>query len=178
MILRFACFALAICLGLTSAQAQDDSAPLQTLLQANADAVANPSRSTVDGLLDALESDLPAVTEFLERWRDRGVYLRASDGLFYYARPSDGGFALTDIDTTADLGRAESADMAELRPNAGVRRAIGSALVAFQLLDDDPARRVAALDAIARSPSEDNFARRLRRASARSQHRRDTDTRQ
>ena len=158
MILRFACFALAICLGLTSAQAQDDSAPLQTLLQANADAVANPSRSTVDGLLDALlESDLPAVTEFLERWRDRGVYLRASDGLFYYARPSDGGFALTDIDTTADLGRAESADMAELRPNAGVRRAIGSALVAFQLLDDDPARRVAALDAIARSPSEDQL---------------------
>lgn len=158
MILRFACFALAICLGLSSAQAQDDSAPLQTLLQANADAVANPSRSTVDGLLDALlESDLPAVTEFLERWRDRGVYLRASDGLFYYARPSDGGFALTDIDTTADLGRAESADMAELRPNAGVRRAIGSALVAFQLLDDDPARRVAALDAIARSPSEDQL---------------------
>ncbi|MFU8864369.1 MAG: urea ABC transporter permease subunit UrtB [Rhodobacterales bacterium] len=158
MILRFVCFALAICLGLSSVHAQDNAAPLQTLLQANADAVANPSRGTVDSLLDALlESDLPAVTEFLERWRDRGVYLRASDGLFYYAKPSDGGFALTDIDSNADLGRAESADMTELRPNAGVRRAIGSALVAFQLLDDDPAKRIAALDAIARSPSEDQL---------------------
>lgn len=128
MIFRIVCFALAMCLGLPSARAQDGGAPLQTLLQANADAVANPSRGTVDGLLQALqESDLPTVPGFLERWRDRGVYLRASDRLFYYASASEGGFVVTDIDSGADLGRAESVDMTELRPNAGVRRAIGSA---------------------------------------------------
>jgi urea transport system permease protein len=158
MIFRLICCALAIALGLGAARAQDSDAPLQALLQANADAVANPSRSTVDGLIAALlDSDLPGVPVFLERWRDRGVYLRSSDGMFYYATTSDGGYALIDVDTGQDAGQAESADMSELRPNAGVRRVIGSALVAFQLLDDDPARRLAAVDAIARSPSEDQL---------------------
>jgi urea transport system permease protein len=158
MIFRLICCALAIALGLTAARAQDSVAPLQSLLQANADAVANPSRSTVDGLVAALlDSDLPGVPVFLERWRDRGVYLRSSDGLFYYATKAEGGYALVDVDTGQDAGQAESADMSELRPNAGVRRVIGSALVAFQLLDDDPARRLAALDAIDRSPSEDQL---------------------
>ena len=158
MIFRLICCALTLCLALSAARAQDGGAPLQALLQANADAVANPSRSTVDGLLAALlEADLPTVPLFLERWRDRAVYLRASDGLFYFATQAEGGFALTDVDTGADLGRAEGADLTELRPNAGVRRAIGSALVAFQLLDDDPVKRLAALDAIARSPAEDQL---------------------
>ena len=158
MIFRLICCALAIALSLGAARAQDSDAPLQSLLQANADAVANPSRSTVDGLVAALlASDLPGVPVFLERWRDRGVYLRSSDGLFYYAAKAEGGFALVDVDTGQDAGQAENADMTELRPNAGVRRVIGSALVAFQLLDDDPARRLAALDAIDRSPSEDQL---------------------
>ena len=158
MIFRLICCALTLCLALSAARAQDGGAPLQALLQANADAVANPSRGTVDGLLAALlEADLPTVPLFLERWRDRAVYLRASDGLFYFATQAEGGFALTDVDTGADLGRAEGADLTELRPNAGVRRAIGSALVAFQLLDDDPVKRLAALDAIARSPEEDQL---------------------
>ncbi|MDP5366163.1 MAG: urea ABC transporter permease subunit UrtB [Paracoccaceae bacterium] len=155
---RLFCCALAIALSLGAARAQDSDAPLQSLLQANADAVANPSRSTVDGLVAALlASDLPGVPVFLERWRDRGVYLRSSDGLFYYATKAEGGYALVDVDTGQDAGQADSADITELRPNAGVRRVIGSALVAFQLLDDDPARRLAALDAIDRSPSEDQL---------------------
>jgi urea transport system permease protein len=158
MMFRLFCCALAIALSLGAARAQDSDAPLQSLLQANADAVANPSRSTVDGLVAALlASDLPGVPVFLERWRDRGVYLRSSDGLFYYATKAEGGYALVDVDTGQDAGQADSADMTELRPNAGVRRVIGSALVAFQLLDDDPARRLAALDAIDRSPSEDQL---------------------
>ena len=158
MILRYLCCALALCLGLSAAKAQDSGAPLQSVLQANADAVANPSRGTVDALVAALlEADLPTVPLFLERWRDRGVYLRASDGLFYYATQAEGGFTLIDVDTGADLGLAESGDLSELRPNAGVRRAIGSALVAFQLLDDDPVKRMAALDAIDRSPAEDQL---------------------
>jgi urea transport system permease protein len=158
MIFRLICCALALCLGLSSAHAQDGTAPLQAVLQANAAAVANPSRSTVDALVVALlEADLPTVPLFLERWRDRGVYLRGSDGLFYYATPAEGGFALIDVDDGAARGVVASGDLTELRPNAGVRRAIGSALVAFQLMDDDPARRAAALDAIARNPSEDQL---------------------
>ncbi|MFU8883441.1 MAG: urea ABC transporter permease subunit UrtB, partial [Rhodobacterales bacterium] len=158
MLLRFICVALVISLGFSPARAQEGATPLQTLLQANAEAVANPSRGTVDALLAVLlASDLPGVPAFLEGWRDREIYLRASDGLFYFGRTDGGGIALRDIDSGADAGQVTSADITELRPNAGVRRAIGAALVVFQLLDDDPARRLAALDAIARSPSEDQL---------------------
>ena len=158
VMIRLFCFALAICLGLSPAQARSDSAPLQALLQAHAGAVANPSRATVDVLLAALlDSELPAGPEFLERWRDKGVFQRTGDGLFYYGRVAQGGYALSDIDSGADLGQAESAGITELRPNAGVRRAIGLALVRFQLLDPDPARRIGAVEASARSPAEDKL---------------------
>jgi urea transport system permease protein len=159
MIFRLVCVAFAICLGLSAARAQAPATPLQDVLQQNADAVANPSRGTVDSLVMALlESDLDSVPLFLERWRDRAVYQRLSDGLFFFGKASDGGFDLSDVDTGAAAERATSAEVSELRPNAGVRRVIGAALVAFQLLDDELGRRSAALDAIARSPSEDHLA--------------------
>ncbi len=159
MIYRLVCIAVAICFGLSSVQAQDAQTPLQDVLQQNADAVANPSRGTVDGLVAALlESDLDSVPLFLERWRDRAVYQRSADGLFFYGTAADGGFALTDIDTGTAVEIVPSGEVSELRPNAGVRRVIGGALVAFQLLDDDPVKRIAALDAIARSPAEDQLA--------------------
>jgi urea transport system permease protein len=158
MIFRLVCVAFAICLGLSAGRAQAPATPLQDVLQQNADAVANPSRGTVDSLIMALlESDLDSVPLFLERWRDRAVYQRLSDGLFFFGKASDGAFDLSDVETGAAAGRATSTEVSELRPNAGVRRVIGAALVAFQLLDDDPARRLAALDAIARSPSEDHL---------------------
>ena len=91
-------------------------------------------------------SGLPGVSEFLERWQNKGVFVRESDGLFFYAEPQGDGYALTDISTLEPAGTAS--DMTEMRPNGGVRRVIGAALVQFQLSDPDRARRVAALDAI------------------------------
>ncbi len=148
--------ALGVVLGLSAAASAQD---LQSVLQRHQEAVANPSRGTVGAVLsDLLDSGLPEVPQFLDRWQNREVSVRTADGLFFYTRAEDGALTLLDISTGDPAGTAERAEMSEIRPNGGVRREIASALVAFQLMDPNPAGRLAALDAIARSPSEDQIA--------------------
>ena len=48
------------------------------------------------------------------------------------------------------LYKADNNDLTASRPNGGVRRAIGEALVQFQLSDPDITKRRAAVEAIAR----------------------------
>ncbi|MFW2544332.1 urea ABC transporter permease subunit UrtB [Primorskyibacter sp. 2E107] len=129
------------------AKAQD----LQTILQTHAEEVANPGRRSVGVVIDDLiASGLPQVAEFLQNWQSRDVVQDEATGLFYYAKP------LRDVDTgeTVDL---PDASLSEIRPNGGVRKVIGGALVQFQLSDPDPTRRIDALDAIARAPDPDQI---------------------
>jgi urea transport system permease protein len=132
---------------------------LQSILQRHQEAVANPSRGTVGVVLEELvESELPEVPQFLDLWQNRAVSVRQSDGVFFYTSPGDGGAVnLVDISTGATVGSAARGELSEIRPNGGVRREIASALVRFQLSDPNPAGRLAALDAIARSPSADQI---------------------
>jgi urea transport system permease protein len=156
--IRIFLLTLGLLLGLGHpAAAQED---LQSVLQRHQEAVANPSRSTVGAVLsDLVASGLPEVPQFLDRWQNRAVSVRTADGLFFYTeRGADGGVTLLDISTGASAGTAASAELSEIRPNGGVRREIAAALVEFQLSDPNPAGRLAALDAIARSPSADQIA--------------------
>lgn len=134
----------------TAPQAQT----LQDILQANQEAIGSPSRRTVDGVIEALAADpLPNVPVFLETWRDRALWMRESDGLFFQGEESDAGLILTDLDSGAETILADDAGFDHIRPNAGVRRVINAALVQFLLSDPDEARRIAALDAISRDPA-------------------------
>ena len=130
----------------------------QTVLQDNASAIAKPSRKTVDDVISSLMgAELPQTPEFLERWRDKEVWQRKDDDQFFYVLSSDTPLALIDVDTGDAAGTAEKSDLKQLKPNAGVRGVIGSALVRFQLLDPDLTRRIAAVDAIARNPDADQL---------------------
>ncbi len=138
------------------AQAQD----LQSLLQTHHDEVERPGRRSVGVVLDDLvASGFPETATFLENWQGKQVYMRDADGLFFYVT-DDGadGFTLTDISTGQTLGTEAQNAMSQIKPNGGVRRAIGTALVQFQLSDPDIARRTAAVDAIARTMSADQLA--------------------
>jgi len=147
--LRAILLAFGLCLCVPVAQAQT----LQDLLQADLEAIADPSRRTVGEVLDVLvASGLPEVPVFLERWREKLVFQRAADGLFFYAVETDDGYSLIDITTGAEVGTVGPRDVTALLPNAGVRGVIGTALIEFQLMDPDLVRRTAAVDAIARSP--------------------------
>lgn len=155
---RFILATLFLILGaLTPALSQD--APLQAMLQANRAAIEKPSRTTIGPVLDALtQSDLPQVTTFLEKWREKEVWLREAGGRFFFGKEgADGRLDLTDIDTGADAGTMDQADARVLMPNSGVRAAIASALVAAQLSDPDPSRRIAALTALERTANDSHL---------------------
>ncbi|WP_394154867.1 urea ABC transporter permease subunit UrtB [Loktanella salsilacus] len=137
----------------SSLQAQD----LQPVLQAHAGEIAKPSRSSVPTALDALvASGLPQVTPFLEAWTDKGIWQRDADGMFFYGRANGGDLTLRDIDTNAETVVTTNG-YTELRPNGGVRRVIGTALVQFQLSDPDITRRLSAIDSLARRPDADQL---------------------
>ena len=136
-----------------AAQSDAPSGPLQTLLQEYQEAVARPSRATIGPVLEALlAADLPGTLELLRAFDDRELYV-GPDGRFWYAREVAGRqLVLIDIDTGAEGETVTTRDVSQIRPNAGVRRDIGTALVQFELSGSDPARRRAAVEAIARSP--------------------------
>ncbi|SMX27393.1 High-affinity branched-chain amino acid transport system permease protein LivH [Pelagimonas phthalicica] len=124
---------------------------LQPLLQENQAQIAKPSRKKVGPVLDALVgSGLPQAQEFLEKWQGKEVYQRQEDGLFFYAVKGDGGLVLTDIDS-GETATIDAKAMKQIKPNGGVRKAIGEALVQFQLSSPDLTRRQEAVTALARN---------------------------
>ncbi|WP_299779070.1 urea ABC transporter permease subunit UrtB [uncultured Roseobacter sp.] len=147
-------YAIALCLGtVMAAQAQE----LQAILQTHADEIAKPSRKTVDvALEDLIASGLPRVPGFLEAWVGKSVWQR-DDGQFFIGSADGDQIALRDVDTGAESVADKSA-FKQLKPNGGVRRVIGTALVQFQLSDDNLERRTTAVASIARRPAADQLA--------------------
>ncbi len=104
-----------------AAQAQD----LQPVLQAHAEEIAKPSRSSVSVALDDLAaSGAPQVSVFLEQWQDKGVWQREADGVFFFGTETGDDLTLRDIDTGAESS-APTSGFSQLKPNGGVRRLIG-----------------------------------------------------
>jgi len=152
--MRFALLSLMMLLGTALAASAQT---LQPILQTHAEEIANPSRNSVDVALgDLVESDLPQVTEFLEQWVEKNIWQR-EDGTFFIATQTDDTLALIDIDTGAQT-TALAANFTQLKPNGGVRRVIGTALVQFQLSDPDLTRRETAVASIARRPEAAQLA--------------------
>ncbi|MDF1667993.1 MAG: urea ABC transporter permease subunit UrtB [Roseovarius sp.] len=148
--LRILFFLLVVLAAPLSAQSYG---PLQTALQAEPDLVERASRRTVNDVLARLAyTESPNLQAFLEAWSDRRVVMRGADGLFFIAEKDGDTYVLTDIDTgaTSQLPRD---DAKELRPNAGVRRVIGTALIEFQLNDPRRDARIDALTALERAGS-------------------------
>lgn len=142
--------ALVLMMG-AAAHAQTSDQPLQAVLQTHMAEVVKPSRKSVGILLDDLvASGLPQVAVFLEQWSAKNVW-QDGTGEFFFATPNGDTLALTDIDTGTQSA-ADKADFKQLKPNGGVRRVIGTALVQFQLSDPDLARRKTAVASIARKP--------------------------
>ncbi|MEP5760775.1 MAG: urea ABC transporter permease subunit UrtB [Litoreibacter sp.] len=126
--------------------------PLQDILQANSDEISKPSRKTVSVVLDQLAtSNVPNVLPFLEAWSDKRVWKNEATGIFHIGDNASGSLSLTDIDT-GETSEDLVANFKQLKPNGGVRRLIGTALVQFQLTDPELSRRETAVESIARRP--------------------------
>ena len=133
------------------------AAPLQAetvaeILAANAALVEKASRQTIGPVIEALAvSGDPVAAAVLAAWAEKGLGIRKTDRAFILITAQDGGYALRDL-SGADAGQATKAEVIELKPNAGVRGMIATALVQFTLSDPDPIKRKAALESIAKDP--------------------------
>ncbi len=128
------------------------------ILAANAALVEKASRQTIAPVIDALgASGDPQAAAVLTAWGEKGLGIRKSDRAFFLITPQEGGYALRDL-SGAEAGTAAKSDIIELKPNAGVRGMIATALVQFTLSDPDPAKRLAALESIAKDPKVEALA--------------------
>ncbi|MBE0554628.1 MAG: urea ABC transporter permease subunit UrtB [Rhodobacteraceae bacterium] len=127
------------------------------ILAAHAGLVEKPSRQTIGPVIDALaQSGDPMAATVLQAWGNKGLGMRKADGVFFLIAAEGDGWALTYL-TGAPAGLAAKSDVVELKPNAGVRGLIATALVQFTLSDPDRAARAAALESIARDPKPDHL---------------------
>jgi urea transport system permease protein len=130
----------------------------QDILQTNSALVEKSSRLTIGPVIDALaNSGDPAAAVILGAWAEKRMGLRASDGRFVLITPAETGYSLRDLNGN-DIGTAAKSDITELKPNAGVRGLIATALVQFNLSDPDITKRAAALDSIAMNPNDSALA--------------------
>ena len=138
------------------ALAQQDNAPIQILMQEQADLLVKASRRTVQPAIDALtDSGLPQAPSVLERWQAKELWRSETTGLFVFAEEVDRDtIRIFDVSDGQEIATVSENDFKQLKPNSGVRRLIGAALVRFQLTDPDPAQRATALDAIARNAED------------------------
>lgn len=119
--------------------------------------IAKPSRQTIGPVIDALAaSGDPMAADILAAWSDRGLGQRKSDGALFLISADGNQLSLRDL-TGQPAGTAPKAEFTELRPNAGVRGLIQTALVQFTLSDPNRARRADALTAIARDGNADHL---------------------
>ncbi len=132
---------------------------IEDVLQAQGELIEESSRRTIDPAIAALrDSGLPEAREVLRRWQERELYRRDSDGMFFFAKEGeDDTLALTDIATGADAGIVSDDGFTEIRPNAGIRAMIQSALAQFRLQDEDIVQRRRAVASIARNPEPEHL---------------------
>ncbi|OIQ32937.1 MAG: urea ABC transporter permease subunit UrtB [Alphaproteobacteria bacterium MedPE-SWcel] len=133
---------------------------MQSVLQQDAALFAKSSRKTIGPVIDRIvSSGLPGVPALLSAWQNKSIWQRKADGLFFLVEDlGDRSYALIDLDSGTEAGRAEKSDLKQLKPNSGVRGLIATALVQFQLSDPSRATREEALIAIERRPGPDLLA--------------------
>lgn len=121
---------------------------LEAIVAENLQQIESPSRRSVGPLVAGIAATGPEGAALLSAWAERRLGVTA-----------DGRLVIADGDALSDAatGAPVTGDAKMLRPNAGVRGVIESALVASQLSDPDPRRRAAALDSIARSGSAEHL---------------------
>ncbi|WP_287884284.1 MULTISPECIES: urea ABC transporter permease subunit UrtB [Paracoccus] len=143
------CRLIALLLSLFLALPAAANPALEAVIADNLDQIERPSRRTVEPVVARIAATGPEGLALLSAWAGRSLGL--ADGRLVIVT-GDGA-------TDAVTGQAVTgADPKMLRPNAGVRGVIESALVAGEIASPDRARRAAALASIAREGTAEHLA--------------------
>ncbi|WP_081750488.1 urea ABC transporter permease subunit UrtB [Paracoccus pantotrophus] len=143
------CRLIALLLSLFLALPAAANPALETVVADNLDQIQHPSRRTVEPVVARIAATGPEGLALLSAWVDRALGL------------ADGRLVIVTGDGATDAVTGQAVTGAKpkmLRPNAGVRGVIESALVAGEIASPDPARRAAALASIARDGTAAHLA--------------------
>lgn len=146
-----------LCLALPGFAQHSAPPDLTQVIVTHAGAIAKPSRQSIGPVIAALGETGAGAAPFLEAWAEKKLAARKPDGAIFRVEKEGDGYALFDPASGAAAGHASRAEMDEIKPNAGVRGLIAAALIQFQLSDPDPAKRMAALSAIARDGAAEHL---------------------
>ena len=115
------------------------------------------SAKTIGPIIEELRHIESQSTEkFLLNWKDKALWFRKADGLIVQAATSDKKtYDLFTVITKQSLGTFSKKEIKQIKPNSGVRALISSALINFQLLNNDPLVRLKTVENLARNPKEE-----------------------
>ena len=130
---------------------------IQDILQENRKLIIKSSRKTIEPAIEAIvTSGLPQAKKVLQTWKNKDLWLRKKDGLFFQAKKIDNKtYELIDLENNKVIDQDSKSNLKQIKPNSGIRALIANALVRFQLSDPDPNERITALKAIERAPSKE-----------------------
>ncbi|MDJ0612317.1 MAG: urea ABC transporter permease subunit UrtB [Rhizobiaceae bacterium] len=117
------------------------------------------SVKTVTPVLEAIQaSGFENAQEFLSNWQEKSLWFRKEDNRFFYVTTEDKKtYTLIDVVTGEKIGEAGKRDIKQIKPNSGVRKLLGSALVQFRLVSPDLAVRRASLESISRDAKPEHL---------------------
>ena len=100
----------------------------------------------------------PGARKVLGAMLEGNLFYRREDKKVFIAQVKDDALALTDAATMQPAGEGTSEDYARITTNNQLRKALKSAIAGFDLSDEDPAVRLAAVTEMMRTLDEDSIA--------------------
>ncbi|ORE92395.1 urea transporter permease UrtB [Stappia sp. 22II-S9-Z10] len=148
--------AFAVLIG--AAAAQPAPTPIEQLLLDHTAEIQESSRRTIGPVIDAIAaSGIDGADTVLERWSNRELVARTTDGRIFLGARQGNDYVLSHVITGEELATAPRGDVSELRPNRGIQGLIATALVRFQLTNQDADVRKSAVASILSDPSEEQL---------------------
>ena len=111
---------------------------IQEFIENNHKLIAKSSSKTVDPILNDIKKyNQDDVKKFLILWKSKELSIIKDSNLIVYTEKNEDTIIAYDIFNNNEIGKFTKKQLKSIKPNSGVRSKIDSALVEYQILDED-----------------------------------------
>ena len=111
---------------------------IQKFIENNHKLIAKSSSKTVDPILNDIKKyNQDDVKKFLILWKSKELSIIKDSNLIVYTEKNEDTIIAYDIFNNNEIGKFTKKQLKSIKPNSGVRSKIDSALVEYQILDED-----------------------------------------
>ena len=111
---------------------------IQEFIENNHKLIAKSSSKTVDPILNDIKKyNQDDVKKFLILWKSKELSIIKDSNLIVYTEKNEDKIIAYDIFNNNEIGKFTKKQLKSIKPNSGVRSKIDSALVEYQILDED-----------------------------------------